>query len=259
MFRRTPTPEISPSFAVKVEDLVVTTGSNRLLNGVSLQIDPGEYIGIVGPSGAGKTTLANCIRGISTSNRPPERGSVRYGDISIFEFNDQVRTELRGRHFGSAFQDPILDANLTAADNIKLAARLEGRLKDSGQIDRAIDLFGIRDKLGQRARTLSAGEQERVSIVRALANDPSVIVLDEPTSALDKELKKETNEMLRSLAHEIGKTVLVITHEETNADRIITLTDGRVVGDTANGTAPVYQPIGSTALEVSFNEKPVGI
>lgn len=259
MFRSTPTPEIPPGFAIKVEDLVVTAGSNRLLNGVSLQIDAGEYVGIVGPSGAGKTTLANCIRGIYTGNRPPERGSVRYGDVSIFEFNDQVRTELRGRHFGSAFQDPILDANLTAEENIKLAARLEGRLKDSGQIDRAIDLFGIRSKLGQRARTLSAGEQERVSIVRALANDPSVLFLDEPTSALDKELKKETNEMLRNLAHEIGKTVLVITHEETNADRIITLTDGQVVTDIANREVSVYQPNDPTALEPPSGKWSVGI
>jgi putative ABC transport system ATP-binding protein len=239
---RPATPELEANFALTVDHLTVQTAQDVLLDDVSLRINPGEYVAIVGPSGSGKTTLANHMLGIGIDNQPPAEGEVRYGDLSIFGLKDAARTALRGRHFGYVPQHANLISDMTAAENIVLPARMKNLTVNQDELDYAVDLMGIAGRLDHTAGTLSGGEQQRVSIVRALAHDPSVVVLDEPTAALNKELKLETNEMLKKLASDIGKTIIVVTHEDTTATRTVKLNSGKLVDDTARmDRVPVLQ------------------
>ncbi|MBI1857338.1 ATP-binding cassette domain-containing protein [Candidatus Saccharibacteria bacterium] len=227
-------PEIDPNFIIRTEDLTVQINQEQALRGVSLNIDSGEYVVIAGPSGHGKTTLANYILGMSFKNKLPQHGKVYYGDTNIYDYDEHVRTALRGRYFGYVPQGVILIGGLTVADNIELPANLNTDKMvqvNKSMVEQCIEILGIGHKLKRKAEELSGGEAQRVAIVRSLAHNPSTLVLDEPTSALDDETATETNNMLAHLAQEIGKTVIIISHKETTATRTIRLRNGIIESD----------------------------
>lgn len=229
--RQTDLPEVEPGFPINVERLSVATDTDQILNNVTVSVKSGDYAAIIGPSGSGKTTLASYILGLSIGNQPPVSGRVRYGDTSIYDYSENIRTQLRGKHFGYVPQSPKLIEGMSAIDNVLQPSRMSGRKVSEDVIVQVVGVMGVGRRMRTLAGSLSGGEQQRIAIVRALAHNPSVLVLDEPTANLNHELKAETNELLNGLAQELGKTVLVITHEQTSAERLIELDSGVLVGD----------------------------
>lgn len=238
LFKKEKIPEIDPNFTITVDDLHVQVGPDKPLNGVSFEVEPGEYMAITGPSGSGKTTLANYILGMSIANHDPQQGGIRYGDVSIFDQSEEVRTALRSQHFGYVPQQ----ANFlpgTPLDNIVVPLGLRGLDADMDMVEHAATILGVTSLLRKQVKVLSTGEKQRLSIVRALAGDPSILILDEPTAALDPPMKQETNELFDNLVAELDKTVVVVTHEATHAPRILNLVGGQVESDTGTKSGPI--------------------
>ncbi len=225
-FKRESTPELPDQFPIQVNGLYVQVGADTPLSSVDLTIEPGEYLAITGPSGSGKTTLANYMLGLSIDNQPPQGGEVLYGGVSIYELSEAVRTRLRGLHFGVVPQAPNLLSGFTAMENITMPTRQKGLAVNGDLLGRAMRIIDIERLADKPAEYLSGGERHRVSIARALAHNPGVLVLDEPTANLDPELKQQTNGLLKELADETGKTVVVVTHEDTSAKRQVELIGG---------------------------------
>ncbi len=230
MFKREYCPTIpKDEMVITARHLSVEVGSEHPLTDVSLMIHPGEHVAITGPSGSGKTTLANYIVGLSIDNKSPAQGAVYYNETSIYDLTKDQRGTLRGTLFGYVPQAPHLFSSMSVLDNITINARKKKMPVDQKNLADLVELMGLEDKLDRIAGTLSGGEQQRVSIVRALAHDPAAVILDEPTSALNTELKQEVNWLLEDLAEEKDTTIIVISHEQTSASRIIHLEDGYLV------------------------------
>lgn len=248
------TPEIPPTqahdgFSVVVDDVWARAGNEQVLRGVDLAILPGEYVAISGASGSGKTTLANTILGLAgkadkrsirssigqliTGRRSEkdimvQEGTVYYGDVDVYSLNEQERTALRAEQVGYVPQKPYLSPGRTAMDSILEPTRLNGRKVNTALLEERAELLGVADHLHKTPEALSGGQQQRINILRGIVHDPSLLVIDEPTSQLHPELKEQTNNMLLQLAKNLGRTVIVITHEKTTAERILSLQHGRV-------------------------------
>jgi putative ABC transport system ATP-binding protein len=195
------------------------------LRGVSLAVDAGELVAIMGPSGSGKSTLLNCLAGLDE----PDGGMVRIGGAPLSRRSEQQRTQLRARSIGMLFQSVNLIAHLTVTGNVLLAQRLAGR-RDSRRAAKVIDSVGLSDHADAYPPTLSGGENARAGLAVALANDPPVLLADEPTGEVDGETAKQVIELLRGRA-EAGGAVVVVTHNEAvaaAAHRIVRLVDGQV-------------------------------
>ncbi|UCE18788.1 MAG: ABC transporter ATP-binding protein [Gemmatimonadota bacterium] len=198
------------------------------LNDVSLSIKEGEFVSIVGPSGSGKTTLLLCLGGLIH----PSGGSVTIDGISIYDMNVKKRASFRLKNLGFVFQTFNLIPYLTALENVQIPLSLDG-ISDGGQKERALELLaklGLGDRLGHKPYELSIGQQQRVSIARALANNPRIIMADEPTGNLDPSTTVETVSYLKSLNKE-GITVVMVTHNPGVADdaqRKLQLVEGRL-------------------------------
>ncbi|HEX7000105.1 MAG TPA: ABC transporter ATP-binding protein [Trueperaceae bacterium] len=197
------------------------------LAGVDLQLDAGEFAVVLGPSGSGKTTLLNLMGGLDR----PSGGRLRVAGRDLGSLSDAELTRYRREHVGFVFQFFNLVPTLTALENVLLTAGLVEAPRDA---ERLLDAVG----LGERARhfpgQLSGGEQQRVAIARALVKNPSLILADEPTGSLDSEIGARVLELLRRLARDEGRTVVLVTHNEALtrfADRLLRLRDGRVVED----------------------------
>jgi len=200
------------------------------LRGVSLTVEPGEFLAIVGPSGSGKSTLFHVIGGLT----PPSEGHVRVDGMDLAEMSDAERTRMRRRTLGFVFQKFNLLPTLTAEENIGLARDIAGNHPfDAAQFDDVIRLLGIRDRLRHKPYALSGGEQQRVAIARALANEPKILLADEPTGNLDTENSRAVLEILKDLNRRLGQTTLMITHNpeaaEFCAHRIVKMRDGKIV------------------------------
>jgi ABC-type lipoprotein export system ATPase subunit len=177
---------------------------------VTLQVNPGEFIIITGRSGSGKTTLLNLAAGLVK----PTRGKVIIDQVDLSFFTDQQLAALRSRELGFIFQFPSLLPNLTALENVVLSSGFAHGNGKGDVLERANNLFadlGIKDKTGSYPRQLSAGEQKRVVIARALMNHPSVILADEPTSDLDSQTEQEIMAILKGV-NEAGVAILMVTH-----------------------------------------------
>jgi ABC-type antimicrobial peptide transport system, ATPase component len=202
------------------------------LNNISFEIEEGEFCVIVGPSGAGKTTLLNILGGMDT----PTSGTVLLDGNKINNYNEKQLTNYRRLDVGFVFQFYNLIQNLTALENVELAAEI---CKNSLPAAEVIDQVGLSHRTDNFPSQLSGGEQQRVSIARALAKNPKILLCDEPTGALDYETGKSILALLHDTCKNSGKTVLLITHNQAitqMADRVIHVKNGTATNIVLNTT-----------------------
>ena len=229
---------------VEIRDVHKRFGQQDVLKGVSLDVEAGEVVCLLGASGSGKTTLLRCVNHLETVDRGEIKvagelvGYARGANGKLREEPDRVTSAKRAR-IGMVFQRFNLFAHLTALENvIEAPVQVLGVSKDEAE-KRALDLLarvGLKDKARHYPHELSGGQQQRVAIARAVAMEPRLMLFDEPTSALDPELVGEVLESMRRLAAD-GMTMLLVTHElafaREVADRVIMMADGQVVEDAA--------------------------
>ena len=208
------------------------------LQDVTLDFAPGELALVMGPSGSGKTTLLSLLGCLLT----PDEGSVFIGGSNVSRLKESQRTSLRSR-IGFIFQAFRLFHSLPALENVMIAAEISGAGR--GKIEaakRLLEQLGLGEKLSLKPDALSGGEKQRVAIARALLSDPSIVLADEPTASLDSRSGKQISEILRKLATEQNRTVVVVSHDHrwtAFADRIIQLEDGRIVEDRRIQSCPL--------------------
>jgi putative ABC transport system ATP-binding protein len=200
------------------------------LKGIDLQVSAGEFVAVLGKSGAGKTTLVNVISGIDR----PTSGEVRVAGAAVHALGEDDRAAWRGRSVGVVYQFFQLLPTLSVLHNVMLPMDLAGRLSVGEQKERAmrlLDQVGIAGHAHKLPAALSGGQQQRVAIARALANDPPILLADEPTGSLDSGTANEVLGVFQDLAAQ-GKTLLIVTHDKDivkRAGRAIVLADGEVV------------------------------
>ena len=202
------------------------------LRGVDLVVHRGEFVALMGPSGCGKTTLLNLIGAIDT----PSRGALHVDDVALERMNEDQLADLRRDRIGVVFQFYNLLPTLSARENVELPMQFKGTDRGKRR-ERALwllDRVGLKDRAEHKPAELSGGEQQRVSIARALANAPALVVLDEPTGDLDSATGQEIMSLLRDLNQREKVTLVVATHDPLVAQassRIVRLRDGRVESD----------------------------
>jgi putative ABC transport system ATP-binding protein len=202
------------------------------LRGVSLEIQRGEFVSIIGPSGSGKSTLLGLIGGLDV----PTEGEVYIDGTNTTKMNEAGLTRIRNEKIGFVFQSFNLIPTLTALENVALPIQF-ARKRNFDPHKRAqelLDMLGLGERLSHRPTQLSGGQQQRVAIARALANNPPLLLCDEPTGNLDTESSEVVMNALKEVQQTINTTVVIVTHDmevASEADRIITLVDGRVAED----------------------------
>jgi len=201
------------------------------LDGITLKIEKGEFIAIIGPSGSGKSTLMNILGCLDT----PTEGTYIFEDKDMSKLNDDQLAIIRNRHIGFVFQNFNLLPKLTALENVELPLIYAGK-KGLSRRNRAVEMLnsvGLGDRINHRPSELSGGQQQRVAIARALSTDPPIILADEPTGNLDTRSGREIMEILKEL-NQGGKTIILITHDidvANQADRNVHIQDGKIVKD----------------------------
>ena len=201
------------------------------LDGISLTIDKGEFVAVVGSSGSGKSTCMNIIGCLDV----PTKGSYKLNGREISNYSSDELADVRNKMLGFIFQQYNLIPKLSVIENVQLPLLYAG-CSDKEQRERALaalERVGLKDKAKNLPAQLSGGQQQRVSIARALAGEPSVILADEPTGALDSKTGREVKQFLQQLNKE-GNTIILITHDNSiaaRASRVVRVTDGRIVYD----------------------------
>jgi putative ABC transport system ATP-binding protein len=225
------TPSASPRIIVELDRVTKEYGSNvHALRDVSLRVESGERVAIMGPSGSGKSTLLN----LACALDEPTRGVVKVDGLSLSKLDDDARTRLRRERIGMIFQTFNLLATLTALENTCLPLRLQGLGRRESEIrGRAmLNRVGLGDRLTHVPDALSGGERQRVAIARALVFDPVLLLADEPTGNLDSSTGEQILALLDELNRDLGATILLVTHNEAavaHCDRVLTLRDGSIV------------------------------
>lgn len=209
---------------------VYGSGENsvRALDGVSVDIEEGEFVSIIGTSGSGKSTLLNMLGGLDR----PTSGDVLFSGKSILKMNDEELTIFRRRNIGFVFQNYNLVPVLNVYENIVLPIELDGAEIDKNYVDTIIQTLGLEKKLHSMPNQLSGGQQQRVAIARALSSKPQIILADGPTGNLDSKTGMDVISLLKITSREFDQTIAMITHNEEialMADRMIRIEDGRVV------------------------------
>lgn len=229
---------------VRITSLTKTYRSGTIdttaLNNVSLTIEKGEFVAIVGASGCGKTTLLNMIGGL---DRPSE-GKVYINDISIHDMSDEELCVFRRKNIGFVFQNYNLLPVLNVYENIVLPQKLEGCEIDTKFIEEVANFLGIQDKLFQMPTALSGGQQQRAAVARALCMKPAIILADEPTGNLDSKASRKVIELMQQMAATYKQTVVIVTHSEEiakKAGRIIRMRDGEVLDPTSSALESVNE------------------
>lgn len=205
------------------------TGDNvvHALTDVSLDIEEGKFVSIIGSSGSGKSTLLNLLGGLDR----PTSGDVILDGKAIFEMDDEALTIFRRRKIGFVFQNYNLVPILNVYENIVLPIELDGTKIDTAYVDKIMDVLGLSEKKFSMPNQLSGGQQQRVAIARALAAKPSIILADEPTGNLDSKTSMDVIALLKLTGKEFAQTIVMITHNEeiaTMADQMIRIEDGRI-------------------------------
>ncbi|MGB5758802.1 MAG: ABC transporter ATP-binding protein [Acidimicrobiales bacterium] len=206
------------------------------LRNVSVEFETGRFTAIMGPSGSGKSTLMQCMAGLDRLTS----GEAYIGSQALSTLSDKALTMLRREHIGFVFQAYNLIPTLTARENITLPLDLAGSKGDRAWVDEVIDTLGLADREHHRPTELSGGQQQRVAVARALATRPDIIFGDEPTGNLDSKNGAEILDFLRRAVDQLSQTVVMVTHDPVSAaysDRVLFLTDGRIVHEILNPTA----------------------
>jgi putative ABC transport system ATP-binding protein len=193
------------------------------VNGMNFEIESGELCVIVGPSGAGKTTVLNMLGGMDTATS----GSIYLGDELVSSFNEKQLTQYRRHDIGFVFQFYNLVQNLTARENVELASQI---CDNPLPADQVLEAVGLKDRMDNFPAQLSGGEQQRVAIARALAKNPKLLLCDEPTGALDYKTGKQILKLLQDACRDMGKTIAIVTHNTAFtdiADRVIHVKEGK--------------------------------
>ena len=213
---------------LSIKDLKKSFGEDEykteVLKGIDFEIEKGEVVVIVGASGAGKTTLLNVLGGMDT----PTTGNVIIDGQDISNYKEKQLTQYRRENIAFVFQFYNLVQNLTALENVELATQI---CKDPKEPKTVLEQVGLQDRINNFPSQLSGGEQQRVSIARAIAKNPKLLLCDEPTGALDYKTGKEVLKLLQDMARKNNMTVIIITHNQAitpMADRIIKMKSGQI-------------------------------
>ena len=219
---------------IEVKNLNKIYGSGeaevKALKNINLNIEQGEFVAIVGQSGSGKSTLLHLIGGADI----PSSGEVIIDGKNIYKLKEKELSILRRRKLGFIFQFFNLIPVLTAQENIEMPVLLDNEKIDKKYMNELLRILGLEERKNNYPSQLSGGQQKRVSIGRALANKPSIILADEPTGNLDSKNSKEVLELLKYCAKKYNQTLILITHDiniAKSADRVITIEDGEITSD----------------------------
>lgn len=235
--------------AVQARDVVLTYGATRAIDGVSLQIAPGELVSLMGPSGSGKSSLLHCLAGIIR----PDSGSIVVNGTRVDEQTESARSRSRLATMGVVFQFGDLVSELTLLENVALPLQLLGARSATAraaarEVLEALDIAQVADR---RAGAVSGGQAQRAAVARALVHNPAIVFADEPTGSLDTVSAEVVLDALVALTTERGATLIVVTHDHRVAahlDRCITMSDGRIAADPDASAAPAaYSRSGSAA------------
>lgn len=217
---------------LKTENLVKIYGEGanqvKALDGVSIEVNKGEFVAIIGTSGSGKSTLLNMLGGLDK----PTSGETIIDNKKISKLKDEELTIFRRRNIGFIFQNYNLVQILNVYENIVLPIELDGGKIDKDYVNSIIKTLGLSEKLTNMPNNLSGGQQQRVAIARALATKPAIILADEPTGNLDSKTSMDVIGLLKITSKQFNQTIVMITHNEEIAqiaDRIIRIEDGKVV------------------------------
>lgn len=200
----------------------------KALDGVSLEIEEGKFVAIVGASGSGKSTLLNMIGGLDT----PSSGKIFVKGKDVGQFNEEELTIFRRRNIGFVFQNYNLIPTLNVYENIVFPVELDGNSVDQDFLNKIVTILGIDKKMENLPNNLSGGQQQRVAIARALITKPAIILADEPTGNLDTQSSLEVVGLLKEARTRFGQTIVMITHNMSlaqMADRLIRIEDGKIV------------------------------
>ncbi|MBQ3203355.1 MAG: ABC transporter ATP-binding protein [Alistipes sp.] len=215
---------------ITIENIHKRFGSLEVLKGISLHVKRGELVSIVGASGAGKTTLLQIM---ATLSRPDE-GHLSIDGVALEKLNDEALSRFRNQKVGIVFQFHHLLPEFSALENVTIPALIAGRSRQEAETEarRLLQMLGLEDRADHKPSQLSGGEQQRVSIARALINQPAVLFADEPSGNLDSQNRDEIHRLFLELKEKFGQTIVLVTHDEKLAsmgDRCIRIVDGRVV------------------------------
>jgi putative ABC transport system ATP-binding protein len=221
---------------VRVRDLVMRLRSGAgvvtILDGVSLDVEPCQFVAITGPSGSGKSTLLGLIAGLDR----PTAGSVRVDGVELASLDEDALARLRLAKIGYIFQSFHLIPTLTALENVAVPLELAGAPEAAARASALLEEVGLKLRVGHYPAELSGGEQQRVALARAVANQPGLLLADEPTGNLDSATGAQIIDLLLGLHRRHGTTLILVTHDPAlaaHAGRVIELRDGRVVSDRA--------------------------
>ena len=219
---------------VSVENLAKTytvyDNETRALDGISFEVEKGQFVAIIGTSGSGKSTLLHLLGGVDT----PTSGRVIIDGADIYTLSQKELAAFRRRRVALIYQFYNLLPMLNVRSNILLPLELDGQKPDERELARILSLLGIADKEFHYPNQLSGGQQQRVAIARACITKPAILLADEPTGNLDSKNSAEIMDLLTAANRELGQTIIMVTHDMAvarRADRIIEVEDGRIVGD----------------------------
>ena len=228
---------------ISISDIEKSYGNagnkNQVLKRISLQITDGDFVVILGASGSGKSTFLNVISGLER----PDSGCVIYGTTDITKLSDGALTQFRKDNIGFIFQQYYLLPNMTVEKNVRMGADLAG----NREYREMITAVGLEDKTGKYPGELSGGEQQRVSVARALAKKPKTLFLDEPTGALDEQTGRQVLDYICRLHKEYGFTIVMVTHNQNIAEMantIIKMNSGKIAAVYTNGKQKTAYEIG---------------
>lgn len=221
---------------LSAKDLCKSYGSGensvQALNHISISVENGEFVAVIGTSGSGKSTLLNLLGGLDT----PTSGEVLVSGKKLFQMNEEARTIFRRRNIGFVFQNYNLVPVLNVYENIVLPIELDGSKVDTEYVKTILHTLGLEQKVQAMPNQLSGGQQQRVAIARALAAKPAILLADEPTGNLDSKTGMDVIALLKMTSQAFHQTIVMITHNEEialMADRMIRIEDGKVVNGNA--------------------------
>ena len=215
---------------IEIQHINKSYGSLQVLRDINAKIDRSEIVGIVGPSGAGKSTLLQIA---GTLDRP-DSGTITYDGVDVSTLSERRLAAFRNKNIGFVFQFHQLLPEFTALENVAIPALIKGdNRKDAfARARQLIDFLGLGERTDHKPADLSGGEKQRISVARALMNQPDVIFADEPSGSLDSKNKQDLHQLFFDLREELHQTFVIVTHDETlaaNCDRILHMRDGVIV------------------------------